>query len=59
MNGLIKYHTTKSGAIKYYSSYPSAWNAANRLNEAGLEDGIWLFEADMNGWFVFLASHGA
>jgi len=59
MNGLIKYHTKKNGEIKYFATYQSAWNAANRLNDAGLDDGIWLFEADMTGWFVFLAQHGA
>ena len=54
----IKYHTKKDGSVKYYASYQSAWNAANRLNEAETADGIWLFEMDMTGWFVFLSQHG-
>lgn len=58
MNEVIKYHTDKKGAIKYYATYGTAWAAAARLNETTNEDGIWLFEADMTGWFVFLVSHG-
>ena len=56
---IIKYHTKKNGEIKYYASYESAWKAANRLNDSRTEEGIWLFEADLAGWFVFLAPHGA
>ena len=54
---MTKYLTKKNGEIKYYASYQSAWKAASRLNE-GNEDGIWLFEADMNGWVVFFSEHG-
>ena len=59
MNQVLKYHTNKDGAVKYYATYRSAWAAASRLNETANEDGIWLFEADMTGWFVFLGPHGA
>lgn len=58
MNDIIKYHTNKAGAVKYYATYSSAWAAASRLNETTTEDGIWLFEADLTGWFVFLVPHG-
>lgn len=58
MNEIIKYHTKKNGEVKYYATYGSAWAAASRLNETTTEDGIWLFEADMTGWFVFLSQHG-
>ena len=55
---MTKYLTKKNGEIKYYASHQSAWNAAARLNE-GDDDGIWLFEADLNGWFVFFSEHGS
>lgn len=59
MNTETKRHTDKNGNTKYYTSYHTAWQAANRLNQQGLDDGIWLFEADMTGWYVFLAPHGS
>lgn len=58
MDENTKYHTDKNGAVKYYASHRSAWAAAARLNNNTTEDGIWLFEADMTGWFVFFSSHG-
>lgn len=52
-----KYHTKKNGDIKYYANHESAWNAASRLNEMTDDDGLWLFEADMNGWYVFFSPY--
>jgi hypothetical protein len=59
MAAKVTKHTDSKGNTKYYNSYQTAWNAANRLNEQGQHDGIWLFEADMTGWYVFLAPHGS
>jgi hypothetical protein len=44
-------HLNKQGQTKYYASYQSAWRAAIRLNEAA-HNGTWLFEADINGWYL-------
>jgi len=59
MNNVIKYHTDKSGAVKYYANHRTAWAAASRLNsQTDIDAGLWVFEADVTGWFVFLVSHG-
>lgn len=42
----------KNGEVKYYASYQTAWAKAARLNE-DVVDGLWLFEADEHGWFVY------
>ena len=47
----IKY-TSKSGDVKYYTTYHTAWKAAARLNETA-QGGLWFFEMDMNGWYLF------
>lgn len=44
--------TKKDGTTKYYASYETAWNRAAKLNETAT-NGIWFFEADINGWFLF------
>jgi hypothetical protein len=44
-------YKNKKGEIKYYASYKTAWNACIRLNQE-IENGQWLFEADLNGWFL-------
>lgn len=49
---LLNIYLKKNGDIKYYTNYRSAWNAANRLNE-NATDGLWFFEADINGWYLF------
>ena len=48
----MKTYTNKDGSTKYYASHTSAWNRAAKLNET-VVDGMWVFEADLNGWFVF------
>jgi hypothetical protein len=43
-------HTRADGKIKYYTTYGSAWDAANRLNDKGHKpkgvdyEGSWMFE---------------
>lgn len=45
----------KNGETKYYASHRTAWAKAAKLNETAV-DGLWLFEADLNGWFVFFVA---
>lgn len=49
---LLSIRRKANGEIKYYATYQSAWNAARRLNENATE-GLWWFEADINGWYLF------
>ena len=42
------------GETKYYATHQSAWNRAMKLNET-TEDGMWLFEGDEKGWFVYFS----
>ena len=53
---LLNIYLKKNGDIKYYRNYRSAWKAANRLNE-NATDGLWFFEADINGWYLFFDKH--
>jgi len=50
--GMETTYTDKNGKTKYYATYQSAWKAAARLNETAV-DGLWFFEMDTIGWFVF------
>jgi hypothetical protein len=59
MYKILKQHTKANGEVKYYASYQTAWNAASRLNETDSDNGIWIFEQDMTGWFVFQVLHGS
>lgn len=42
------------GETKYFSTYQGAWNRAAKLNDTAI-DGMWLFEGDEKGWFVYFS----
>jgi len=52
---LVNRYTKKDGQVKYYQSYGAAWRAATRLNKTA-QNGLWFFEMDMNGWYLFFAA---
>lgn len=50
-------YLTKTGKVKYYASYRSAWAAANRLNKTA-DGGLWVFEMDLIGWYLEFLKDG-
>ena len=49
-----KIYKNAKGNTKYYASYTSAWNAANKLNEKlSKDENPYYFEMDLVGWYLF------